>query len=153
MLYYQKLLANFQNITNCTTQIRPLEEKNFEFEINDKLLEQYFLQIQSEIDNSPYTNPNYNVATYSSIIKTTYQKMDEPEITILSNSYKYKLTITNDNNYAKLLINILNALSLWLSLTVMDLHVYVFKLLGFVKKFHFLLLKLENRLRPNRFII
>ena len=79
--------------------------------------------------------------------------MDEPEITILSNSYKYKLTITNDNSYAKFLINILNSLSLWLSLTVMDLHVYVFKLLSFVKKFHCLLLKLENRLRPNRLII
>ena len=79
--------------------------------------------------------------------------MNEPELVILSSSYKYKLTITNDSNYAKLLINILNALSLWLSLTVMDLHVYVFKLLSFVKKFHCLLLKLENRLRPNKFII
>ena len=79
--------------------------------------------------------------------------MNEPEIVILSRSFKYILTITNDSNYAKLLINILNALSLWLSLTVMDLHVCVFKLLSFIKKFRFLLLKLENLLRPNRFII
>ena len=117
-------------------------------------LKQYFLQIQSEIDNSLYTNPNYNVAVYSSRkTKTTYQKMNEPELVILSSLYKYKLTITNDSNSAKLLINIFNALSLWLSLTVMDLHVYVFKLLSFVKKFYCLILKLENRLRPNRFII
>ena len=133
--------------------MRTLEEKNFAFEINDELLKQYFLQIQSEIDNSPYTNPNYNIAVYSSNIKTKYQKMNEPEINILSSSYKYKLTITNDSNYAKLLINILNALSLWLSLSVMDLHVYIFKLLSFVKKFYCLLLKLENRLKSNRFII
>ena len=79
--------------------------------------------------------------------------MNEPEITILSSTYKYKLTITNDSNSAKLLINILNALSLWLNLTVMDLHLYVVKFLSFVKKFYCLLLNLENRLRPNRFII
>ena len=132
--------------------MRPLAKELFEFEIDDLLLEQYYLQIQKFVDSSPYTNPNYKIQIYYLDVTTDYKKLNESELTIVPNFLKYREIITNDSNAAKLIINILNSLSLWLSLSITDLHVYIFKLFSFVKNFHFLLLKLESCLRPNKFL-
>ena len=152
-LYFQNFVKNFHKITNCSTVRRPLGTKRFEYEINEELLEQYHLQIQSEIDKSPFIDPNYFVEVYYLDTTSTYQNASEPEIIIIPTLIKFKEIVTNDSNFAKLLINILNALSLWLSLSVLDLHIYLLKLFSAIKKFYFLLLKLKNCLNPNKFIV
>ena len=122
-------------------------------EINDDLLDQYFYQIQAKVDNSPFINPNYKYETYYLTVISFYEKIDYPGLTIRPVLAKYKQTITNDSNYAKLLINILNSFSLWLNLSILNLNIYLLKLFSFVQKIYQLLLKLKNCLNPNKFII
>lgn len=154
LLYYRNLVSRFRAITNCSTQLRPLKGTTaYELEINDHLLEQYYIQIQSKIDKSPFINPEYRIEVFNLNTLTTYESADQPEITIVPSIFKYKLIITNQSNYAKLLINVLNALCLWLSTSCYDLEIYLLKLLTLVRRFSDLLLRLEKRLRPRRFIV
>ena len=154
LLYYRNLVSKFRAITNCSTQLRPLKGTTaYELEINDRLLEQYYLQIQSEIDNSPFISSDYRIEMFNLNTLSTYQTIDQPEITIVPSAFKYKLTITNQSNFAKLLINLLNGLSLWFSASCYDLDAYLLKLLALVQRFSDLLLRLEKRLKPKKFIV
>lgn len=147
-------MKKFRAITNCSTQLRPLKGTTaYELEINDALLEQYYLQIQSEIDGSPFINPDHQVVLFNLNTLSAYEHIEQPEITIVPSAFKYKLTITNQSSYAKLLINLLNGLSLWFSASCYDLGVYLVKLLAFIQRFNSLLFRLEKRLRPRRFIV
>ena len=153
-LYYKKMLENFRTITNRSSIIRSLkkEKDEFSWEIDDQLLEQYYLQIQMNVDNSPYINPDYNVEVYDLNTLTFYSTVDQPEIIIKPTIFKCKIITTNDSNYIKLLINILNSLSFWLSISVMDLHIYIAKGYRSLKRIYFLLCKFQKRLRPSRFV-
>lgn len=152
--YHKTMINNFKEITNRVTRLRPLNSKlKMTLQIDDFLFEQYFLQIQSKIDSSPFINPNYNSEVFNLNSMLMLQTVDHPEIIVLPTIFKYKQTITNDTNYAKFIINILNSLSLWLNLSVIELHIYVIKLFIFIKKFFNLLLKFEIFLKPNRYIL
>jgi hypothetical protein len=134
-------------MTNCSTQLGPIKKKNFNLDINDALFRQYIFQVQSVIDNSIFDNPCYNeeIIFMSLFFKfSSYEFIDIPEITIEPNLVKYKQLITNDSNFIKFWCNILNLLSLWLNIGILDLHIYIFKLINVIKKkycftFHYLL--------------
>ena len=157
LLYFRKLVSNFRRITNCSTQLKSLAKSDsqlFSLEINDDLLAQYFFQRQRQLDSSDFTNPDYNVNVLNLIVQTSHQKAQSniSDITIMPTSFKQKVTITNESNFAKLIINVLNALSLWFSKSVFDLDIYLLKLLTLFKRLDGLLAKLEKRFQPNKFL-
>ena len=53
------------------------------------------------------------------------------------------IEITNESNFIQLTINLLNALSLWLNICILDLHIYFTKFTKLIKKFMILLVFLH----------
>ena len=158
LLYFKHMVSNFRRITNCSTQLKSLRKSDrylFELEINDDLLAQYHFQVQRELDESDFTNPNYNVNVLNLIMLTSRQKVgaNVSDITIGPTAFKQKISITNESNWARLLINILNALNTWTSMSCFDLDVYLLKFLGIFGTFFQFLLRLEKRFQPNKFIL
>ena len=63
---------------------------------------------------------------------------------------KNKILLTNEDNIVKLILNLLNLLSLWFSLCILDLHVYAFyayfKIVFLFMFTYRLLIRIENSL-------
>ena len=133
-------------MTNYSTQLTPLAQKRFKFQIKDDLFEQYFMQIQKKKDKSIFINKNSKSIYFTITATVRFENHNSPEIVVYPFFMKYKSITTNSNKspYAKLLINILNCLSLWLSLSIFSIYFYISKTFIIFKKIYLLLLKLKN---------
>ena len=127
---YLKRLIDFKR--GLSTLNLPLEEDAFNNEIDDDLFEQYYLQIQNVTDHQTPAKSNYK-----RIFATNYYNVDsdtsKPDLSLHLIPFKKKLTITNSDNFTKLILNLLNAFSTWFGLGVFDLHVYVHLLFDKIK--------------------
>ena len=105
-----------------------------------------FLPVSFQVQNvSDHLNPvslNYKQKTALIYGQRTFESNENDA------DFKYSLTftarqteLTNEDNYAKLVQSILNALSLWLGICILDLFIYLNKLLNLIKKFHLLLIQ------------
>ena len=54
------------------------------------------------------------------------QVLNKPDFIFELNFTKNKILITNEDNFTKLNLNLLNVLSLWFNLCILDLHAYVY---------------------------
>ena len=120
---YLKRLTNFKR--GLSTLNLPLEEEAFNDEIDDDLFEQYYLQVQNITDYQTPTNSNYKRIFATNYFDDYDLDIYKPDISLNLIGFKKKLTITNSDNFTKLILNLLNAFSIWFSLGVLDLHVYV----------------------------
>lgn len=69
--------------------------------------------------------------------------MKSPEFAFKLIFFKKFVLITNEDDYVTLTISVLNALSIWLNLCVLDLHKYLFKVRIVFIFFYEILLKLK----------
>ena len=120
---YLKRLINFKR--GLSTLNLPLEKEAFNNEIDDDLFEQYYLQVQNITDNQTPTNSNYKRIFATNYFKPYFFNPSEPDLVLYLIQFKKKITITNSDNFTKLILNLLNAFSIWFGLGILDLHVYV----------------------------
>ena len=131
--YLSNLLNNFKRSSNHLRTLKlQLGEKHFNDEIDDDLFEQYYLQVQNVTDNYLSTDSNYQrllaINYYSEERRDSYLHRETPDFIFNLTFYKKVITITNRDNHSRLIINLLNILSIWFDLGVLDLHTYVHKI-------------------------
>ena len=128
--YLNKLMNYFTNKFSLQTTNLPIETPNFSDEIDDDLFEQYYLQVQNITDHQMPPNSNFRRSfTKSNLEHDSFRNSIKlPDISFGLIFFKKVIKITNEDNYTKLILNLLNVLSLWFDLGVLDLHCYVYKI-------------------------
>ena len=145
-----KMINYYERKYKLKTLSLPVEQDFFDDEINDDLFEQYYLQESTPMDSNKF----FYREKYQKSLAFNYKKEEKfsessPDLNYIAMALKRKATFTNEDNFAKLILNLLNALSLWFDLGVLDCHVYIVHIfkLKYIFLFLFTLLtKLENRL-------
>ena len=78
-----------------------------------------------------------------------FAQQEKPDFKLMIAYYTKKILITNSDTPAKLLINLLNILSLWFNLNLLDLHIYVKKVVFVFEFVHRSLIRLKTALIPH----
>ena len=104
-------------------------------------------QVQTVSDHSNQISLNYKQKTSIVFGQRPFESDENVADFIYHLSFEARQTeLTNDDNYAKLVQNILNTLSLWFGICILDLFICLNKLLNLIKKFHLLLIQFKNHL-------
>ena len=122
-LYLLNLIKKFDVNYNLSTLHIPSEKENLNNEINDDLFEQYFKQ-NNDFD-SP-TNSRTVRVFITTNIKNAFSVLDGPNFKFELNFFKSVMKYTYKISFTKVILNILNVLSLWFDLCILDLHVYIY---------------------------
>ena len=119
-----KLIDKFGENFNLRTLYLPSEKVNSNNEINEDLFEQYSSQ---EIKYKSSLNSNIQKLFITTNVKEERNRnLNKPNFIFELNFIKNKIRITNEDNFTKLILNLLNVLSLWFSLCILDLHAFVY---------------------------
>ena len=132
-LYLKSLRDDFKERYNATTMSIPLEKPDFQLKIDDQLFRDYYYAEQSPKDQSTPGNLNYERQYFLNYIKE--QSLGREEDIVLNFEFNLifrneKLEILNEDNWAKLILNLINVLSIWLSLNMFEALVFRTKLLN-----------------------
>ena len=99
----------------------PVEKEDFDFELQDDILDQLFIRInQTETTSGWLDSLDYQ----KTFIFNELKEADKPDtdLTLSLSLIKKTLSSKNEENLAKLLLNLLNVLFLWFDLGILDLH-------------------------------
>ena len=119
-----KLMNKFDENYNLRTLYLPPEKVNSNNEINNDLFEQYCSQ---EIKYKSFLNSNIQKLFITTNVKQEINwNLNKSDFIFELNFIKNKILFTNEDNFTKLILNLLNVLSLWFSLCILDLHAYVY---------------------------
>ena len=140
--YLGNMKQKFKDNYGLTSRQILLDE-DFKLEINDLLFEQFYLQIQKFTDLSGLTFSNHKQNTYNIYSQILFRKLNNPDFTFSSSLIARQVDIFNEDNFTKLVISILNALSFWFGLCILDLSVYVNKLFRPILHLYQLLFKFK----------
>lgn len=146
--YLNKLVSNFKLICQMQTLNFPLNRDKYDsnLEFSEHLFDQYYRQIQNETDYKTPSNLNYK----RQFIINNLDKypIDESDFDIKFSLIFFKriLEITSEDNYAKLLLNILNLFSFWFNFNVLDLHIFIYKIKFITASLHKMISKTKNHL-------
>ena len=118
--YLLNLIRKFDVDYNLRTLIIPPEKEYLNNEINDDLFKEYLKQ------NIDFDSPA-NSRTVRLFI-TTNIKVEQfgPDFKFELNFIKSVITYTYKISFSKVILNLLNVLSLWSKLCILDLHVYIY---------------------------
>ena len=136
--------GNFEKL-NLTTNEIPLEFADFDKEINNQLFKQLFLQVMNVSDHQYPNSLNSKLIFfnyYSKRIVLNYLTFFQFSILPIGK----RVEITNSENVAKLIQDILNSLSLWLSISITDLWAYIEWVFNFIPKLYHLLVAIRANL-------
>lgn len=148
--YLENVKRKFLKMTNKTSKKLFIADKYGEFDLEideEELFEQFFVQFQEKLDESGFTSMNS--------VKTVYNAYNQYKITndfrsgfLFAISKSKRITvITNTIDTTKLIINILNTMSLWLDLSILDFSTYIRNLIFHIHNFCILLVRLRIYLR------
>ena len=107
------------------------------------MFEQFYLQIQNVTDHNGLTSSSYEQNAYNIYSQPLFNPLNFPDFTFSSSLITRKVDIFNEDNFTKLVINILNALSFWLGLSILDLSVYVNRLFRPILHLYLLLIEVK----------
>ena len=117
--YLETMKKKFKNKYGLASRDTLLDE--FKLEINDLLFKQFYLQIQNLTDHNGLTSLNFKQNVYNMYTQMANTLLRYPDFQFLLSSISRQVEISNEDNYTKLIISILNAVSFWLGLCVFDL--------------------------------
>ena len=142
------LMNNFEQDYNLRTRDLPSEKVNLNNEINDDLFKQFFDQETRKFQHNFHENLNIKRIFITTNIKKSDNSIAlEPDFKFELNFIENKILITNENNFTKLILSLLNVMSLWLSLCILDLHAYVYyaycKIVFFLNFIYRLLIRIK----------
>ena len=118
-----KLINKFDKNYNLRTLYLPSKKVNSNNEINDDLFEQYSSQ---EIKYKSSLNSNIQKLFITTNVKESDLAISKQDFIFELNFIKNKILFTNEDNFTKLILNLLNVLSLWFSLCFLDLYAYAY---------------------------
>lgn len=72
--------------------------------------------------------------------------IDKPDFKFSLSFLARHTELTNEEGYAKLIQSVLNALSIWLNICILDIYIYLNKSFDYVEKFYWYLIRLRNHL-------
>ena len=120
--YLEKIQYEFQTNYNLTSLLMLLTEKDFKYEIEDRLFKQFYLQVQNKSDHFYPRNMNTERQIYNNYIQLSkvINDANEADIEIFCSFFILKTNFINDDNYTKLFQQILTSLSLWLNVSLIN---------------------------------
>ena len=148
-VYLKNLIDKFEKEFGFTTREIVLENEkddDFKLEIRDELFEQFCLQRQSKIEKEHYSI-DANVKIYNIYSQFDRSRFGKPAFGFSISLMKRKVIISNDDNYTKLIQSILNSLSLWFSLCMLDLIIYINMLFSYNYNFFPFFINILNCLK------
>ena len=117
--YLETMKQKYKNKYGLASRDTLLDD--FKFEIDDLLFKQLYLQIQNLTDHNGLTSLNFEQSVYNMYTQKAITELSYPDFTFSLSSISRQVEISNEDNYTKLIISILNALSFWLGLCAFDL--------------------------------
>ena len=127
--YLRRLLSNFRLASdNRVTSNLPITKKLFSFEIDDEAFDRYYHDVQNLSDRSSPASSNYerefavNSFTRSQRLSADHPGLNSPYFEFAVDYLVKVIVATNEQNYASLILNLLNVLSIWFSLGILDLY-------------------------------
>ena len=140
----EAMRRRFKEDHNRTTDHLPLDGHS-DVEVDNQLYEQY---TKTAIDQSPFKSLNFEQN-----IANTYTNVAYPSFTLsfpyFSFSFSFlvrRVVITNRENYTKLVVSLLNTLSLWVDICVIDMGAWFSRFFALALQLYLLLIKISNRL-------
>lgn len=142
-LYIRNLVQNFKKAHERVTFKLPIEKENFGLQIDDEAFDEYVSKTQSVLDRSLPVCHNYRRDFAINHLKINLdnrrgnrqQRKMSADITFFHIFFKKIIIATNDQSYATFILNVLNVLSIWFGLSVLELfdcvkkHLLVYRLL------------------------
>ena len=127
--YFVNLLRNFKENHRLVTAQMPIRESLFDFEIDDHLFRQYYSQVQNSSDHNNPANLNFRREFAVNSLKTLdryewdLSSRFEWDFSFSLNMFRKVIVETNPDGYghSKLILYLLNLLSIWFDLAVVDL--------------------------------
>ena len=124
--YFVNLINDFEQNKKLRSLKLPLERIKSNKEIDDDLFEQHYKQIEN-MDHKSTKNLNSQKLFITNNVKRKKPfAYSDPDFRFELNFVKNRILITNEDNFFKLILNLLNVLSLWADLCILDLYVYVY---------------------------
>lgn len=127
-LYIKKVIKNFKETYRLATINLPLKESNYQLQLDDEMFVQYYRQVQQVEDESQPKNYNFKRQFYIIHFGNSYKLPDtyiKPfDLTFSLIFDKKKILLTSSQSYPGLILSLLNLLSIYLNLSVLDLQNY-----------------------------
>lgn len=121
-------------------------------EIDDELFDQLFLQIQNQTDYYYPHNRNSDFQIYSSYHTEMWRDNQgfvyHSTFEFYPSMFIQRTVISNDDNWGKLIQSILNSLSIFVDLSILDINLYVSKTLNSIALLYDVLRSLKRKLKP-----
>ena len=139
----ETIRRRFEKDHKRTSYHLPLDG-HFDLEVDNELYEQH---VKTVIDQSPFPSLDFEqkVANiYTNVYQSPAQK--DPHFYFSFSFLVRRVVITNRENYTKLVVSLLNTLSLWLDICVVDIGAWFSPLFKLALHFYRLLVNTKNRL-------
>ena len=146
-VYLNNMQTIFREQFNLNTRAIPFYDFD-DSEIDDDLFEQLYLQVQNQTDHTYPHNPNCEFQSYSSYQTRMWAGIDHPTLEFYASPFIQRTIISNADNFGKLIQSILNSLSLWVDLSILDINRFLSKALNSGHVLYNLLKILERKLKP-----
>ena len=123
-IYLNQLTEAFKKEHHLLTLEVLLENyKNENLEIDDQLFRQFYMQVQNRTDHL-YPSAASSKQTLYNLYTTYYENLENKLGFVFSLSLTSRISsTTNDDNWAKIIQNLVNSISLWFGSSILELHV------------------------------
>lgn len=145
--YLNNMQTIFKDQFNLNTRAIPFYDFD-DSEIDDDLFEQLYLQVQNQTDHNYPHNRNCEFQSYSSYQTQMWSDINHPTLEFYASPFIQRTVISNADNFGKLIQSILNSLSLWVDLSILDINLYISKTLNSGVLIYTALKNLERKLKP-----
>lgn len=145
-----KYLINLKNkfrIKSNLASSNILESKDFNLEINDQLFKQYYLQNLKNLNTKP--SSNFEISNYNLYALFLARSQQYPDFAFSINLASKHIEITNEENLTKLVLNLLNSLSIWFNICLLKFLPFFNKFYRIIFIFYKFLIKSKNNLFIN----
>lgn len=123
----RRLLSDFKEAHQKVTRNLPIRRSLFNYEIDDRLFEQYFNETQAAPRHANFNYRREFAINHLRINMKIFERHASDFLFRLT-FFKKVILATNDENYTKLFLNLLNVLSIWFGIYILNLPTYLFKI-------------------------
>ena len=148
--YFIELLNDFEQNKKLRSLKLPLERIKSNKEIDDDLFEQHYKQIENVDLKSTKSLNSQKLFITNNVITKMLNAYSDPDFKFELNFVKNRILIKNEDDFFeyKLVLNLLNVLSLWANLCILDFYVYVYyayhKTVFILITFHRMLIRIHT---------
>lgn len=123
-----------------------LLDSDFGLEMDNELSQQFFRQIKSASDQTRFKSQNFE-KDVANVFNHIFHSSDSPDFSFSFSLLTKRIEITNSENFSILLFSVLNMLSLWLNICILEVDVYINQVLCQFLQLHRLLIWLRRQFK------